>query len=138
MSPTDEGVAGVFAGVNFGLAEPPLLSGGVEGDSGLVTPTVAADSRSADAGGGVAPETGEGIGRVVDVADGRGAGDTGGFALSDFDDPGDFEESFGESEDAAGPEEESLPFRSATFGSVPFLPSESDFGSGFFRTTVSG
>lgn len=104
----------------------------------MVTPAAAADSRSADDGGGVAPETGEGIGRVSDVADGRGAGDTGGLALSDSDESDDFEESFVESEEAEGPEEESLPFRSATFGSVPFLPSESNFGSGFFRTTVSG
>jgi len=144
LSPTDEGVAGIFVAEDFGLsAEPPLFSGGPEGRSGLVTPPAVADSRSVDAGGGVAPETGEGIGLVVDVADGRGAGDaggfdTGGFELSDPDESDDFEESLEEPEEAEGPEEESLPFRSATFGSVPFLLPESDFGSDFFRTTVSG
>jgi len=144
LSPTDEGVAGIFVAEDFGLsAEPPLFSGGPEGRSGLVTPPAVADSRSVDAGGGVAPETGEGIGLVVDVADGRGAGDaggfdTGGFELSDPDESDDFEESLEEPEEAEGPEEESLPFWSAAFGSVPFLPAESDFGSDFFRTTVSG
>ena len=144
LSPTDEGVAGIFVAEDFGLsAEPPLFSGGPEGRSGLVTPPAVADSRSVDAGGGVAPETGEGIGLVVDVADGRGADDdggfdTGGFELSDPDESDDFEESLEEPEEAEGPEEESLPFWSAAFGSVPFLPAESDFGSDFFRTTVSG
>jgi hypothetical protein len=147
LSPTDEGVAGVLAAEGFGLsaAEPPLFSGGDEGHSGLVTPAAASDSRSADAGGGVEPETGEAIGRVSEVAAGLGDGDGEGFGAS-------FEE-------AGDPEDESLPFRSAplrsvplplgsaplplgsvplAFGSAPFLPSESDFGSGFFRTTVSG
>jgi PPE-repeat protein len=139
LSPTDEGVAGIFVAEDFGLsAEPPLFSGGPEGRSGLVTPPAVADGRSVDAGGGVAPETGDGIGLVVDVADGRGAGDAGRFELSDPDESDDFEESLEEPEEAEGPEEESLPFWSAAFGSVPFLPAESDFGSDFFRTTVSG
>ena len=109
-------------------------------DSGLVTPAAAADSRSADAGGGVEPETGEAIGLVADVADGRGLEE-----LPDSDESEDLAESFCEpsepaelrgtsSADDCRPDDGSLPFRIVAVLAL----SESDFGSGFFRTTVSG
>jgi hypothetical protein len=118
-----------------------LFSGGGEGHSGLVTPAAAPDSRSADAGGGVELEASEAIGLVVELADERGREDP-----PDSDESEDLEEPFREPSESAEPEEpdgpaapadvpddESLPFRS-----LPVLPSESDLGPGFFRTTVSG
>ena len=141
LSPTAAGVGGVFGAEDFGLSapEPPLFSGGGEGNSGLVTPAAAADSRSADAGGGVEPETGEAIGLVADVADGRGLEE-----LPDSDESEDLAESFCEPSEPAEPEEPAAPDDFPDDGSLPFrslpalLLSESDFGSGFFRTTVSG
>jgi hypothetical protein len=139
LSPTGAGVGGVFGVEDLGLSapEPPLFSGGGEGHSGLVTPAAAADTRSAATGGGVEPEAGEAIGLVTDVAAGRGVDEP------DCDESEDLAESFCEPSESAEPDEpaapddvpddESLPFRS-----LPVLLSESDFGSGFFRTTVSG
>jgi len=137
---------GFWSGAGFCPAKEVLsldLSGAGVGNSGLVTPTAAADTRSAGAGGGVAPEAGEGIGLVADVAAGR---ETGGFGApesaepSDPDEPGDFAESLDESDELL---DEALPFWPASLRSLPDLLSlsvrESDaVGSGFFRTTVSG
>jgi len=155
LSPTEDGVPGVFDDEDLGLpaAESLLLSRAVEGRSGLVTPAAAADNRSTDAGGRAEPEAGEAIGLVSDVAADRGTGDTGGCEPPDPGESDDFGESFDEPGEPAPeepePEEsepdepepdeeredESLPFRS-----LPILPSafDSGFDSGFFRTTVSG
>jgi hypothetical protein len=145
LSPTEAGVAGVFGAAGLGLsdAESGLLAGDGEGH-GLVTPPAAADSRSVVAGGGVAPETGEGIGLVVEVAGVRGADGTGGVELPDPDESDDFDEFFAESFDELDEPEEPLvepeepDDGSLPFCALPFLLSDSGFGSGFFRTTVSG
>jgi len=149
LSPTDAGVAGVFGEAGLGLS---VSGAGEEGDRGFVTPAAAVDGRSFVAGGGVAPDDpGEAIGLVAEVADGRGAGDTVGIDRPDPeaeplgpDEPDDFAESLAESDEPDEFVDESLPLRSALpFCSLPFLPSLSArdsgaFGSGFFRTTVSG
>lgn len=147
LSPTDLGVPGVFGEAGLGLS----VSGAGEGDSGLVTPGVAADGRSPVAGGGLTPDPGEAIGLVAEVADGRAAGDTAGIDRPDSwaeppepDEPEDFAVSLAESGDPDELPVESLPLRpELPFWSLPVLPSVSAresgaFGSGFFRTTVSG
>jgi hypothetical protein len=136
LSPTDVGVAGVFdeAGADLGLS----VSGAGEGDGGLVTP-------------GVALDLGEAIGLVAEVAADRGAGDTAGIEPPEPwaeppepDEPDDFALSLAESGDPDELPVESLPLRpELPFCSLPVLPSVSAcesgaFGSGFFRTTVSG
>jgi hypothetical protein len=104
-----------------------------------------------------APDPGETIGLVADVADGRGV-DTGGSDESDPeaeppeaeppdpdpDEPDDFAVSLAESDEPDVLPDDCLPFwPELPFWSVPDLLSVSAgdsgaFGSGFFRTTVSG
>jgi hypothetical protein len=134
LSPTDAGMPGVFGEAGLGLS----VSGAGEADSGLVTL-------------GVALDPGEAIGLVAEVAADRGAGDTAAIEppepwaeAPEPDEPDDFALSLAESGDPDELPVESLPLRSELpFWSLPVLPSVSAcesgaFGSGFFRTTVSG